>query len=208
MHLHRQPSIGKQITPFKELSFSLTPFPAPNIPAIAITGRISLQNNLLALRYALDGNIEDIRLPPASLNPNRKDELWKSTCFECFLAIKDQPGYWEFNMSPSGDWSVYRMDAYRRMGFREETAISQLLVKCKKESEKCFLDVSVDLTPTIRHAQDLQMAIAAVIQTNDGAETYWALVHPASQADFHLRESFILALAVQTHPSGQSAPAG
>jgi hypothetical protein len=208
MHLHRSTSIGKQIAPFKELSFSLTPFPAPNIPAIAITGRVSFQNNLLSLRYALDGNIENMRLPPASRNPNRKNGLWKFTCFECFLAIKDQPGYWEFNMSPSGDWNVYRMDAYRRIGFRKETAISQASVTFKKESEKCSLDVSVDLTPVIRHGEELQMAIAAVIQTIDAAETYWALVHPASQPDFHLRESFILALAVQTRPSGQSAPAG
>jgi hypothetical protein len=38
------------------------------------------------------------------------------------------------------------------------------------------------------------MGISSVIQTLDGYETYWALVHPSQQADFHQREGFILAL--------------
>ncbi len=109
-----------------ECSFSLIPFTAPNIPSISITGKISLQNNIITLHYLLAGKIEEILLPTKSMNPTRKDELWKMTCFEFFLAIKDQPQYWEFNMSPSGDWNVYHMDAYRRIGFREETSIQRL----------------------------------------------------------------------------------
>jgi hypothetical protein len=142
------------------------------------------------------------------LSPSRKDELWKATCFEFFLAIKGQPGYWEFNLAPCGDWNVYRMDAYRRVGFREETAISRLHFEFKKESGGYSLDVSVDMASLIQPEQELQMAITAIIQTMDGIETYWALAHPASHADFHLRESFILALAGQTHPLEQSARDG
>jgi hypothetical protein len=189
-------------------SFALIPFPASNLPALAITGRISHQNHVLSLHYSLDGNTGAILLPSASLNPSRKDELWKATCFEFFLGIKDQPGYWEFNMSPSGDWNVYRMDAYRRIGFREETGIPHLPFEFKTDSEKYILNVSVDLRPIIQHGQELQMGITAIIQTKDGAESYWALVHPAAEADFHLRESFILPLATQTHLSERSAPAG
>jgi hypothetical protein len=191
-----------------EQSFSLIPFPALNIPAISLTGKLSLQNNILALHYSLTGNVEDVLLPPASLNPGRKDELWKATCFEFFLAVKDQPGYWEFNMSPSGDWNVYRMDAYRRIGFRNETGLLQLPFEMKKEADGYSLDVSVDLTSIFRPEEELEMGITAVIQMKDGNETYWALAHPASHADFHLRESFILALAGQTHPLEQSARGG
>src|SRR5215211_3872200 len=203
MPLYRYTSIGEPIAPFKEQLFSLTPFPAPNIPAITITGSVSLQNNLLSLHYSLEGSIEDVLLRPTPPNPSRKNGLWKGTCFEFFLAIKDQPGYWEFNMSPSGDWNVYRMDDYRRVGFREETAISQLPFGFKKELGRHLLDVFVDLSSLIQPHDELQLAITAVIQAKDGAETYWALVHPAPYIDFHLRESFILALAGQTHPSGQ-----
>ena len=191
-----------------EQSFSLIPFPAPALPALTIMGRISFQNHLLSLQYSLAGNIDDVMLPPALLKPSRRNELWKTTCFEFFLAIKDQSGYWEFNLSPSGDWNVYRMDAYRRIGFREETGISRLPFAFQKESGKCLLEVFIDLTPIFRHEQELHLGITAIIQTKDGAESYWALTHPASQPDFHLRESFILPLAAQTPLAEPSARGG
>ena len=191
-----------------EQSFSLIPFPAPALPALEITGTLSFQDNLLTLRYFLTGSIEDILLSPRSPNPGRKDELWKATCFEFFLALRDQPDYWEFNMSPSGDWNIYHMDEYRRLGFREETAISQLPFQFKQESHQYLLDVSVDLTPLLRSPQEVLIAITAIMQTKDSNETYWALTHPAPYADFHLRESFILTLAGQAHLSEQSARDG
>jgi hypothetical protein len=184
-----------------EQPFCLIPFPASYVPTISLTGKLLFHNHVLTLGYMLAGKIEEVLLPPACLPRKRQDELWKATCFEFFLAVKEQPGYWEFNMSPSGDWNVYRMDAYRRIGFREEGAFSQLPFEIQHESNKYSLDVSVNLSVIIRPEQDLQMAVTAIIQTKDGHETYWALAHPAPYADFHSRESFILSLAGQAHPS-------
>jgi hypothetical protein len=187
-------------------AFSLIPFPAPTIPEITITGNISRQNNLLALHYSLAGNLADIFLPSPAMPASRKDELWKTTCFEFFLGIKEQPQYWEFNISPSGDWNAYHMDAYRRVGFREEMSIQRLQLEAREEAGRFTLVTSVDLKPILRADQLLEVSITAVIQSREGNETYWALLHPASYADFHLRESFILALAGQNHPAPQSAP--
>jgi len=175
-----------------EQSFSLIPFPAPNLPDIAITGNVSRRNNLLALHYSLAGDIDGILLPSTSEHPSRKDDLWKATCFEFFLALRDQPEYWEFNMSPCGDWNVYHMDAYRRVGFREETSIQRLQFEVKREAGRFTLNAAVDLHPLVQQTQSLEIGITTIIQTKDGNETYWALAHPAPQADFHLRESFIL----------------
>jgi hypothetical protein len=172
-------------------SFSLIPFPAPNLPEITITGTISRQNGVLALHYSLAGNIEAVLLPPPSEQPRRKDELWKTTCFEFFLAINDQPQYWEFNMSPSGDWNIYHMDSYRRIGFREETSIPRLPFEGWEEAEAFILDAAVDLTPVLPADQCVQVGITAIVRAKDSSETYWALRHPASHADFHLKESFI-----------------
>lgn len=191
-----------------EHAFSLIPFAAPRLPAVSISGTVFLQNNLLTLHYSLTGNLEEILLPPVSSNPSRKDELWKATCFEFFLAIKNQPGYWEFNMSPSGDWNVYRMDSYRRIGFRQESGLLQLPFELKKKAYGYSLVVTADLTQIFRLGEELEMGITAILQTRDGHESYWALTHPGAQADFHLRESFILWLGGQTHPSGQSVPGG
>ena len=194
-----------------EQLFTLIPFDAPHLPEISLSGKLSLDDHFLNLRYSLAGETESILLPPASLVPSRKDELWKATCFEFFLAIRDQPGYWEFNMSPSGDWNAYRMNAYRRVGFREETSIQQVQFETREEVNTFVLNAVVDLNPIFQHGFDsdlLEIAITAIIQKKDGNETYWALTHPAPQADFHRRESFILELAAQTHPSGQSVPGG
>ena len=191
-----------------ECEFTLVPFPAPKIPDISITGNFSFQSSILTLHYTLTGILETILLPPVSDPPSRRDDLWKRTCFEFFLAFKGQPGYWEFNVSPSGDWNVYWMDAYRRIGFREEPGISELRSDFQRALEGCALDVTVDLTSILDLGYELQMAITAIIQTRDGHETYWALTHPGINADFHWRESFVLKLAGQTHPSHQSARDG
>ncbi|HEX2994482.1 MAG TPA: hypothetical protein VHP14_06650, partial [Anaerolineales bacterium] len=125
--------------------FSLIPFPAPNIPAITLTGTVARQSNVLALHYSLAGNVGSIFLPPTSACPNRKDELWKTTCFEFFLAVKDQPRYWEFNLSPSGDWNIYHMDAYYRIGFREEVSTQQLQFKTRKNADVFTLNAVINL---------------------------------------------------------------
>ena len=191
-----------------ERSFSLVPFPAADLPAVLLAGQVSLQKKLLEIQYSLAGDIPALLLPDPSANPGRTDELWKSTCFEFFLGPNDQPQYWEFNISPSGDWNVYHMDAYRRIGFREETSIQSLPQEIRQAPDLFHLKVGADLSPLLQQSEPIQLGIAAIIQTRDGNETYWALTHPAPYADFHLRESFILALAGRTQPLGQSAPGG
>jgi hypothetical protein len=175
-------------------TFRLIPYTANTAPQIDIAGEITRAENQLSIRYEVTDDIKQILLPSPSPAPSRKDDLWKATCFEFFLAIPNQPRYWEFNMSPSGDWNVYIMDAYRRVGFREEKAISQLTFEFKQDESRISLNLPVDLSPIIASETNLQASITAIIQTKDGNETYWALAHPGGQADFHLRESFILSL--------------
>jgi hypothetical protein len=177
-----------------EHSFSLIPFPDSIIPMINIMGTISRQNNLLSVHYSLAGEIENIQLPPRSAQPSRKHDLWKATCFEFFLALPDQSQYWEFNISPSGDWNIYHMDKYRRVGFQEEHGILQLPFSVRNEADRILVDITADLSPIIHVEETIQAGVTSIIQTKDGYETYWALVHPNPQADFHLRESFILEL--------------
>ena len=105
-------------------NFELVPFPSSTLPAIAITGDIERKNNQLSIQYNVEGDIGHTTYPGVSISPLRKDDLWKATCFEFFIAIKNQTQYWEFNMSPSGNWNVYIMDAYRQVNMREEPAFT------------------------------------------------------------------------------------
>ena len=52
-------------------------------------------------------------LLPTTDHPERKDELWNTTCFEAFLRPQGSDVYFELNMSPSGDWAAYRFNSYR-----------------------------------------------------------------------------------------------
>jgi hypothetical protein len=191
-----------------DAAFRLAPFPGTGVPDISITGKISLHNNIIMLHYLLAGKLEEILFPPKSVKPGRRDELWKMTCFEFFLAIKDQPRYWEFNLSPSGDWNIYCVDAYRRIGFRRETSIQRLRFEVQKGEDSLYLDALVDLNPILGSAQSLEVGITSIVQTTDGKESYWALAHPGSVADFHLRQSFILELEGEIHPSPESLVGG
>lgn len=190
----------------REQSFSLVPFPDRDIPDITITGSILRKHNLLAVRYSLSGSLEKIHYPKPASQPARKDELWMSTCFEFFLAVPNQPAYWEFNLSPSGDWNVFRMDAYRRIGFREEPSIDRLTLVIMEAIDCMNVDCLVDLNPMIDPGETLLTGITCVIQNRDGGETYWALCHPGSQADFHARESFTIRLS--ENDQGERSPTG
>ena len=175
-------------------AFKLIPFPAEELPKINITGEIERKDNHLSIHYQISGEIDQILFPAQSASPSRKDDLWKATCFEFFIAIEDRPQYWEFNMSPSSDWNVYVMDAYRQVNMREETEFTELPFDFKVTNEIISLNMSVDLNSITQPKMDIDIGVTAIIQTKDGQETYWALSHPSQQADFHQRESFSLAL--------------
>jgi hypothetical protein len=89
---------------------------------------------------------------------------------------------------------VYQIDAYRRVGFREETSVERLQVAAKKDARHLWLDAAVDLSPLIARAQRLQLGIASVIQSLDQHKSYWAVAHPHPEPDFHRRDSFIVQL--------------
>lgn len=183
-----------------DYSFDLVPFPDPHTPEIRITGRIFRKQNVLTVRYFLMGKTDEVLIPKPVSNPDRRNELWRSTCFEFFLTIPDRSHYWEFNLSPSGEWNVFRMDDYRQIGFREEESIQAPQIETDRGPDFFRLNAVVDLSPILEVNMKVQAGVTSVIQTLDGHETYWALAHPTSLADFHLRESFILALEGTDHP--------
>jgi hypothetical protein len=58
------------------------------------------------------------------------------------------------------------------------------------------LSVAVDLSWISRAiAADLVLGAAAVIETQTGVLSYWALKHPAGKPDFHQAESRVVPLA-------------
>ncbi|WP_315788047.1 DOMON-like domain-containing protein [Fischerella sp. JS2] len=174
-------------------NFSLQPFPTDkSLPNIKITGHIARYGNQINLCYTLSGDLEEIAIAPLSDPPQRQHELWEDTCFEFFLGIKNSQQYWEFNLSPAGHWNIYSFNGYRQ-GMQEETAFTSLPFSVQYQSDNLVLALNIDLSGIVSQEQTLEVAITTVIKHRDGI-SYWALTHQGKEADFHLRDSFMIEL--------------
>ncbi len=174
---------------------SLQPF-VPDSLCTGLQLTVSAARNASSqlLRYELRGRLEDILLPELATVPVRRDQLWRQTCFELFIAPAGSPQYWEVNLSPAGDWNVYAFTAYRE-GMREEQAVTALPCRTERQPSLLTLEFIFPLASLIAPEQTVELAVSAVIQDKRGQLHYWALRHCGLQPDFHRRESFCLRLS-------------
>ncbi len=175
-------------------SFSLKAFPTTKPPSdLEISGSIARRSNTLAISYTLSGALTELNIPAPADAPVRRHGLWEDTCFECFLAVKNSPRYWELNLSPAGHWNVYRFAAYRQ-GMQEETSFQAFPLRVESQRDSLLFAVELGLDRIILTEQTLEVAVSTVIKYKDGKLTYWALTHPGPQPDFHRRDGFIITL--------------
>jgi hypothetical protein len=180
------------------LDFRLQPFAVESFGdglsslALEITGKIARRDNSsLCVDFLVAGATAKIDIPAHARLPLRKASLWEETCFEIFLSPKGSRRYWEFNMSPSGHWNVYRFSAYRE-GMCEETAFESLPFSTNR-ADGCFtLSLEIEPERIIEDERRLVVGVSAVIRAKEGGTFFWALTHCGLKPDFHDRESFII----------------
>lgn len=130
----------------------------------------------------------------------RRDELWKATCFECFLGPIGQENYVEWNFSIDGDWAAYSFKSYRdeMAAATVQPPMFHLPQSEWRKSGRLFLEVEADVPAELRSISlaRLQAGLTAVI-VEPGQEKpfYWAIEHWREKPDFHARESFTLGLS-------------
>ncbi|GAC1451869.1 MAG: hypothetical protein PVS2B3_11030 [Steroidobacteraceae bacterium] len=165
----------------------------------AAVWRIAADVNLVAgaslgCNYSLHGDLARVRIPGARAG-RRADGLWQHTCFEVFVAAAGDPGYLEFNFSPGLDWAAYRFAAYRE-GMTPAHLAQAPGLNVRRTADRLDVSATVHLaglgasfaTPRLR------VALAAVVEEDDGRLSYWALQHPPGNPDFHHPDGFALAL--------------
>ena len=172
-------------------NFSLIPFASDALPTIEIVGNIDRSDNILSLEYQLLGDLDSVAIASPAVAPSRKFELWESTCFEFFIGVLGDRNYWEFNLSPSGDWNVFHLDDYRQ-GLRNETAVTTLPFDVDRSANSLTLKLAVDLSQIISIDRQLEVSVTTVIRSAQDELSYWALTHIGEEADFHLRDSFVI----------------
>lgn len=174
----------------------LTAHPStPNDDVRSLTVQLRAEEpDILVFRYSLLADMSHVHVP-LSGEGGRADALWQHTCFEAFVAAKDAPGYHEFNFSPSRDWAVYRFNAYRE-GMSPAEIAQAPQISVRRSDDGLELESAVRIGQLadldVRH---LRVALAAVIEDEDGGLSYWGLRHPPGGPDFHHPDGFALEVA-------------
>jgi len=177
-----------------ERPFSLKPFKHEDTSSdFNIAGKIGRDTGILIIRYELFGPLKELIIPISSDRHGRMDRLWKETCFELFLNINKTDNYWEFNLSPSENWNIYRFNAYRD-GMREEKAFINLPFRVQTGPEILRLSLGFNVDKIVPPDQAINVGVCAVIKDISSRTTYWALDHHGERPDFHRKDSFIIEL--------------
>jgi len=174
--------------------------PFPNAAGGGGPGATTIRARLLRaaegvhLRFRIEardaGTFAKVHLAPKKAAPARRDELWKTTCFEAFLGAKNSPAYFELNLAPSGDWAWYSFADYRKEmrspsldAFAEPRELSRL----QKENA---LEVNWLVPYGALAGNEIASASLTAVLDVAGEISYWAAHHAGKEADFHLRASF------------------
>lgn len=118
---------------------------------------------------------------PQAARPERRDNLWQTTCFEIFWQTAGAPDimeYWEFNLSPSTQWAAYHFDD-RRLNPRNEAA--KVVIECQTEADTLMIEAEISLDLPI----PANAALNAIIEDTSGNIQFWALAFGQGKADFH-----------------------
>jgi hypothetical protein len=178
----------------KENKFFLKPFSSGKTQNdFKLEATLIRRSDILAVSYELTGPMQNLSIPVSTGKPERRNGLWVETCFELFISPIDSESYREFNLSPSGDWNVYRFNAYRQ-GMREEQAIEALPFSVTILPDSLKLSVEIELGKLIHQDQTIDVTVCAVIKDATARVTYWALAHHGTKPDFHRRDGFIAKL--------------
>jgi hypothetical protein len=170
----------------------LIPHPATPCAAVqALTATVAIgPEGDWHLAFTLAGDMARLRVPAPAHAPAATDGLWQHTCFEAFVADPHSPRYHEFNLSPSGDWAAY-IFAAERLRQPDAAPLPSPHIACTRDARTLRLDARLPAAALPVVAGGWLLGLSAVIESTDGALSYWALSHPAARPDFHQRAGWI-----------------
>jgi len=146
----------------------------------------------LDLRYAIHGLNLDLRIPTPHA-PAPAEALWRTTCCELFLEVFGQPGYREFNFSPSGQWASLDFVDTRQPAPRQVIPHAPSIA-CRRSEDLLQLDIALPKT-SLPAGDTLRLAVSTLLEAEGGHLGYWALAHPPGKPDFHHHAGFVLSLS-------------
>ncbi len=120
-----------------------------------------------------------------------KMSFGKQRASSFFLGRHRTNHYWEFNLSPNGNWNIYRFENYRQT-MEVENRVDSLPFNVLRDNNALFLGLELDLHCLGTNiVNNFDISITTVIKHKDGNISYWAVKHCGENADFHIRDSFL-----------------
>ena len=144
----------------------------------------------LNLWFGIRAPLARYAVPVPSDAPSRREALWQSTCFECFLKEAGEEAYQEWNFSPSGDWAAYDFSAER-----EDMSLAEVANPPYIRVEDNLTWWGLGATLAIPADATFTLGLSAVLEESGGRRTYWALHHIGPAPDFHDPDCFTARLA-------------
>jgi hypothetical protein len=126
--------------------------------------------------FKVRGDMARLIIPPP-VAPQRTDDLWRTTCFELFVA-GEGAGYCEYNFSPSGAWAAYEFADYRA-GMRNVPV--EIEMGISHTSNTLELGVKINT----KFPNPVLVGLTAVIEETDGQIHYWSTAFAPGKPDFH-----------------------
>jgi hypothetical protein len=126
--------------------------------------------------FKVRGDLTKLVIPPAT-SPQRSDELWRTTCFELFVAGEGS-GYREYNFSPSGAWAAYEFADYRA-GMRNVQAAIEMEISQTNN----ILELSAKINTEFPNP--VLVGLTTVIEESEGRLSYWSTSFAPGKPDFH-----------------------
>ena len=169
----------------------LVPHPSMGPKAVeSVEVEVLQTSNAILLMYAV--HRADALILPA-FERERRDNLWHGTCFELFVK-PDSRGYVEFNFAPLSAWNAYSFVDWR-MGRRPyqpdaEPRMTDSRTDGRNEAFPARYDLDVVISPDVLLLAPGSVSLAAILEEEGGAMSYWALAHPPGEPNFHHADCF------------------
>ncbi len=129
-----------------------------------------------------------------SREAKRRDELWRSTCFECFFSVSGRADYWELNFTRGGSWNLYYFTDYRQSLDSSPKPSWEMRIENIKidvnSGRTDVLSACIPLSSLEMIGKKLDVGLTSVVELKNSKKYYYALAHIGDQPDFHQRETF------------------
>lgn len=177
------------------MQLNLIPHPAkpPSNPELKVWANVDHAASLAAVAttniwFGVGAPMARFAVPELVDDPQRADELWKTTCFEAFLRGLGEEGYREWNFGPSGEWAAYDFTG-RRAGMSNADAADPYI---RVEDNLTWWALGASIA--VPADTNWELGLSAVLEEKDGTKSYWALTHGSDTPDFHDPGCFIARL--------------